>query len=72
MLHIHEVLTQSKFKKILVEGTSSWIDDIRTKNKIESLDEILEQAFINGVFDIERLLAKTQIIGSGEGSLSNT
>jgi len=48
-------LHNRSLRKILVEGTSSWIDDVRTKNKIESLDEILEQAFINGVLDIERV-----------------
>ena len=48
-------LHNRSLRKILVEGTSSWIDDIRTKNKIESLDEILEQAFINGVLDIEKV-----------------
>ena len=48
-------LHNRSLRKILVEGTSSWIDDVRTKNKIESLDEILEQAFINGVLDIEKV-----------------
>ncbi len=48
-------LHSRSLRKILVEGTSSWIDDVRTKNKIESLDEILEKAFINGVLDIEKV-----------------
>ena len=48
-------LHNRSLRKILVKGTSSWIDDVRTKNKIESLDEILEKAFINGVLDIEKI-----------------
>ena len=48
-------LHNRSLRKILFDGTSSWIDDISTKNKIESLNEILEQAFINGVLDIERI-----------------
>ncbi len=60
-------LHNRSLRKILVEGTSSWIDDVRTKNKIESLDEILEQAFINGVLDIEKVAGQNTNNWSGEG-----
>ena len=46
-------LHNRSLRKILAEKKSSWIDDIRTKNKIESFDEILKRSFINGVNDIE-------------------
>ena len=48
-------LHNRSLRKILAEGNSSWIDNIRTREKIETLEEILKTAFINGVKDIERV-----------------
>jgi len=48
-------LHNRSLRKILADGNSSWVDDIRTRDKIETLDEILKTAFINGVQDIERV-----------------
>ena len=48
-------LHNRSLRKILVDGNSSWVDDITTRDKIETLDEILKRAFINGVRDIERV-----------------
>ena len=49
-------LHNRSLRKILSNGNSSWIDDIRTKNKIESIEEILKISFVNGVEDIEKIL----------------
>jgi penicillin amidase len=38
---------------MLVERNSSWIDDVKTKDEVESIDEILKRAFVKGVKDIE-------------------
>ena len=46
-------LHNRSLRKILAEGNSSWIDDITTRNKIETLEEILTRSFIKGVNDIE-------------------
>ena len=48
-------LHNRSLRKILAEGNSSWVDDITTRNKIETLDEILTRSFINGVHDIEKV-----------------
>ena len=48
-------LHNRSLRKILAEGNSSWIDNIRTREKIETIEEILKTAFINGVKDIERV-----------------
>ena len=48
-------LHNRSLRKILADGNSSWIDNIRTREKIETLEEILKTAFINGVKDIERV-----------------
>ena len=39
-------LHNRSLRKILAEKKSSWIDDIRTKNKIESFDEILKRGML--------------------------
>ena len=49
-------LHNRSLRKILVDGNSSWIDDIRTRNKIESIEEILKTSFSNGVKDIEKVV----------------
>ena len=46
-------LHSRSLRKILLKGSSTWIDDIRTRDKVETLDEILKKSFINGVRDIE-------------------
>jgi len=46
-------LHNRSLRKILKEKKSSWIDDIRTKNKIESLGEIINTAIKKGIKDIE-------------------
>ena len=48
-------LHNRSLRKILAQGNSSWVDDVTTRNKIETLDEILKQSFINGIHDIERV-----------------
>ena len=48
-------LHNRSLRKILADGNSSWIDNIRTRENIETLEEILKTAFINGVKDIERV-----------------
>ena len=48
-------LHNRSLRKILADGNSSWIDNIRTREKIETIEEILKTAFINGVKDIERV-----------------
>jgi penicillin amidase len=48
-------LHNRSLRKILADGNSSWIDNIRTREKIETLEEILKTAFINGVQDIEKV-----------------
>ena len=48
-------LHNRSLRKILAEGNSSWIDDITTRNKIETLEEILTRSFIKGVNDIEMI-----------------
>jgi penicillin amidase len=48
-------LHSRSLRKILSEGNSSWIDDIKTRDKIETLEQILKRAFINGVRDIENI-----------------
>ena len=46
-------LHNRSLRKMLVERNSSWIDDVKTKDEVESIDEILKRAFIKGVKDIE-------------------
>ena len=48
-------LHNRSLRKILADGNSSWIDNIRTREKIETIEEILKTAFLNGVKDIERV-----------------
>ena len=48
-------LHNRSLRKILAQGNSSWVDDVTTRNKIETLDEVLTQSFINGIHDIERV-----------------
>ena len=53
-----EAFTEMKYlhsrslRNLLVNGTSSWIDDIRTKNKVEKLEEILRRSFSAGINEI--------------------
>ena len=49
-------LHSRSLRKILAEGSSSWIDDIRTKGKIETLEEVLKRAVVNGIEDIENIV----------------
>jgi penicillin amidase len=49
-------LHSRSLRKILAEGSSSWIDDIRTKGKIETLEEVLKRSVINGIEDIENIV----------------
>ena len=46
-------LHSRNLRKILFEGNSSWIDDITTRGKIETLYDIIKQAIHNGINDIE-------------------
>jgi len=48
-------LHNRSLRNMLASGNSSWIDDVRTKNKIESIEEILKISFANGVKDIEKV-----------------
>jgi len=49
-------LHSRSLRKILADGSSSWVDDIRTKEKIETLEEVLKKSFINGIEDIENIV----------------
>ena len=46
-------LHSRNLRKILFEGNSSWIDDITTRDKIETLHDIIKKAIDNGINDIE-------------------
>ena len=46
-------LHSRNLRKILFEGNSSWIDDITTRDKIETLHDIIKKAIHNGINDIE-------------------
>ena len=46
-------LHSRNLRKILFEGNSSWIDDITTRDKIETLYDIIKKAIHNGINDIE-------------------
>lgn len=56
--HYLEAFTEMKYlhnrnlRELLANGTSSWIDDIRTKDKMEKIEEILRRSFANGVEEI--------------------
>jgi len=56
--HYLKAFTEMKYlhsrnlRDLLSGGTSSWIDDIRTKNKVEELGEILRRSFSSGVEEI--------------------
>jgi penicillin amidase len=56
--HYLKAFTEMKYlhsrnlRDLLSGGTSSWIDDIRTKNKVEELGEILRRSFSSGVDEI--------------------
>ena len=58
---------------MLVERNSSWIDDVKTKDEVESIDEILKRAFIKGVKDIENYAGHNMKNWEwGKSSLLNT
>ena len=42
-----------KLRELIVHKNSSWIDNIETKNKIETLDEILTKSIYDGIFFVE-------------------
>ena len=42
-----------KLRELIVHKKSSWIDNIETKNKIETLDEILTKSIYDGIFFVE-------------------
>ena len=46
-------LHSRNLRKILFDGNSSWIDDITTRDKIETLHDIIKKAIHNGINDIE-------------------
>ena len=46
-------LHSRNLRKILFEGNSSWIDDITTRDKIETLHDIIKKAIHNGINNIE-------------------
>ena len=46
-------LHSRNLRKILFEGNSSWIDDITTRDKVETLYDIIKKAIHNGINDIE-------------------
>ena len=46
-------LTNRILRTILVNRTSTWIDDITTNKKVETLNEVINHAFINSVKEIE-------------------
>jgi len=43
-------------REIMTNGGSSWVDDVRTPNHVESLDEIIKITFDRSVTELERLL----------------
>jgi penicillin amidase len=49
-------LHSRSLRKILANGSSSWVDDIRTKEKIETIEEVLKKSFIKGIEDIENIV----------------
>ena len=49
-------LHSRSLRKILAKGTSSWVDNIRTKEKIETLEELLKKSFIKGIEDLENIV----------------
>ena len=42
-----------KLREIVTNEKSSWIDDIKTKTKIETLDEIIARSMVDGILFIE-------------------
>tara|TARA_B100000700_G_scaffold263947_1_gene301363 strand:+ start:49 stop:876 length:828 start_codon:yes stop_codon:yes gene_type:complete len=46
-------LTNRILRTILVNRTSTWIDDITTNNKVENINEVINYAFINSIKEIE-------------------
>lgn len=47
------MLPYRNIHKVLSEGTSSWVDDVRTKNKTESIEEIVTKSFEKAINRIE-------------------
>ena len=45
-------LVHRKLREILKTGESSWIDDINTKGKIESIEEIIYQSIVDGYEEV--------------------
>ena len=45
-------ITKRSLRSILKGNVSSWVDDINTRNKIESLDEIIKRSSVIGVDNI--------------------
>ncbi|MBH30449.1 MAG: hypothetical protein CMG71_00470 [Candidatus Marinimicrobia bacterium] len=43
-------------RDVLKNGGSSWVDDVRTPNRVESLDEIIKIVFDNSMVELEQLL----------------
>ncbi len=46
-------LNMRSLRKIFFEGTSTWIDDIRTKDIVETRDMILRQSLVDAINEIE-------------------
>ena len=42
-----------KLRDLLSNKTSSWVDNINTKNKIETMDDLIEKSILDGVLYIE-------------------
>ena len=42
-----------KLRELLSNRTSTWVDDINTKDKIETMDDIIEKSILDGVLYIE-------------------
>lgn len=46
-------LVHRKLRELLSHRTSSWVDDINTKGKVETMDDLIEKAIVDGVLYIE-------------------
>ncbi len=42
-----------KIRELLSHRTSSWVDNINTKNKVETMDDLIEKSIVDGVLYIE-------------------
>ncbi|CUS86298.1 penicillin amidase [Candidatus Kryptonium thompsonii] len=43
-------------KQLITENDTLWFDDVRTKNKIETRDEIIRESFLKSMFDLKKQL----------------